>query len=164
MKHPDFWGKEQPDWRTNALLPASWLYHAGHQIRYASCRPKRAGVPVICVGNVTVGGTGKTPLSIMISKELSIKGLNPAIIKKYYPEHLDEHSMINKDTNNFGSASKAGRGDMNFETRTNTTREKNYQKRKKEKIIVVAVVEENGFLTKEEDSAKKRDGEDFKQV
>ena len=53
---------------------------------------------------------------------------------------------------------------MNFETRTNTMREKNYQKRKKEKIIVVAVVEENGFLTKEEDSAKKRDGEDFKQV
>ena len=72
--------------------------------------------------------------------------------------------METKDTNNFGSATEAGRGDMNFEKRTNTTRQKNCQKMKKEKMIVVAVVEENGFLTKEEDSAKKRDGEDFKQV
>ena len=73
-------------------------------------------------------------------------------------------SKWTKDTNNIVSATNAGRGDMNFETRTNTMREKNCHKRKKEKIIVVAVVEENGFLTKEEDSAKKRDGEDFKQV
>ena len=59
--------------------------------------------------------------------------------------------METKDTNNFGSATEAGRGDiyMKFETRTNTTREKNCHKRKKEKMTVVAVVEENRFLTKE---------------
>ena len=84
MKHPDFWGKEQPDWRTKALLPASWLYHAGHQIRYASCRPKRAGVPVICVGNVTVGGTGKTPVSVYIADYLASQGINVHFLSRGY--------------------------------------------------------------------------------
>ena len=84
MKHPDFWSKKQPDWRTKALLPASWIYHAGHRILYASCRPKRAGVPVICVGNVTVGGAGKTPVASYIADYVASRGINVHFLTRGY--------------------------------------------------------------------------------
>ena len=42
-----------------------------------------------------MGGTGKTPLSILIVKELRKHNKKPAIIKKYYSEHIDEHNLIN---------------------------------------------------------------------
>jgi len=42
-----------------------------------------------------LGGTGKTPLSILIAKELRKHNKKPAIIKKYYSEHVDEHNLIN---------------------------------------------------------------------
>ena len=57
-------------------------------------------IPVICIGNIYVGGTGKTPLSIMVSKELSKKGIKAAIIKKYYSNHYDEHNLISNSVNN----------------------------------------------------------------
>ena len=56
-------------------------------------------IPIVCIGNIYVGGTGKTPLSILVSKELSEIGKKPAIIRKYYKEHMDEHSMIKENFN-----------------------------------------------------------------
>jgi tetraacyldisaccharide 4'-kinase len=57
-------------------------------------------IPIICVGNIYIGGTGKTPLSIFIAKKLSSKGKNPAIIRKFYKNHIDEHNLINANYNN----------------------------------------------------------------
>ena len=54
-------------------------------------------IPVICVGNIYIGGTGKTPLCISIAKELLLKGRNPAIIRKYYKSHKDEHELIKRN-------------------------------------------------------------------
>ena len=51
------------------------------------------------MGNIYVGGTGKTPISIMISNILKTNNKNPAIIKKYYKDHEDEHKLINNFTN-----------------------------------------------------------------
>ena len=51
-------------------------------------------IPVICIGNIYLGGTGKTPLTIFIAKELRKHNKKPAIIKKYYSEHIDEHNLI----------------------------------------------------------------------
>ena len=52
-------------------------------------------IPVICVGNIYVGGTGKTPLSIKIAKILKKLNKKVAIIKKSYREHDDEFKLIN---------------------------------------------------------------------
>ena len=56
-------------------------------------------IPIVCIGNIYVGGTGKTPLSILVSKELLKTGRKPAIIRKYYKDHKDEHSLIKENFN-----------------------------------------------------------------
>ena len=62
------------------LQPLSWLYGAAIEIRrsaYASgwLRTCRVGKPVVVVGNLTVGGTGKTPLVIWLAQRLTDRGL-----------------------------------------------------------------------------------------
>ena len=51
-------------------------------------------IPVICVGNIYLGGTGKTPTSILLAKELSKLGKKPLILRKYYKNHNDEYRLI----------------------------------------------------------------------
>ena len=57
---------------------------------------KSFNLPVICIGNIYIGGTGKTPLSIFLAKELEEKRKNPAIVKKFYESHKDEHQLIKR--------------------------------------------------------------------
>ena len=57
-------------------------------------------IPIICVGNIYVGGTGKTPLAVVLAKEIKQMGKNPAILKKFYKSHQDEHNLIEKNFNN----------------------------------------------------------------
>lgn len=73
MKPPLFW---QHDRLTAKLLtPVGWLYNLIVQTRFKLVKSYKAGVPVICVGNLTVGGTGKTPVCIALAELLS-KGIN----------------------------------------------------------------------------------------
>ena len=51
-------------------------------------------IPIICVGNIYLGGTGKTPTSILLANELSKLGKKPLILRKYYKNHNDEYSLI----------------------------------------------------------------------
>ncbi len=57
-------------------------------------RPIKFNIPIICVGNIYIGGTGKTPTSILLAKELFLAGKNPVIVRKFYENHLDEHNLI----------------------------------------------------------------------
>ncbi len=71
------------------LVPLSWLFEAIVRFRtylYQSgfLQAYRVAVPVIIVGNITVGGTGKTPLTIWLAKELRRKGFSPGIICRGY--------------------------------------------------------------------------------
>lgn len=72
-----------------ALLPLSWLYAAGHAIhgglyRSGLLRSWRIGLPVIVVGNLYAGGTGKTPLVIELVRELRARGWRPGVISRGY--------------------------------------------------------------------------------
>lgn len=78
-----------------ALLPLAWAYGAGVRYRnryYDRHREavRAAGVPVISVGNLTVGGTGKTPLVIEIAARLRARGRRPVILTRGYAARPDE--------------------------------------------------------------------------
>jgi len=81
------------------LRPISLLFYFLTALRKSLISPKKFKIPIICVGNIYVGGTGKTPVSIMIANILKTNNKNPAIIKKYYKDHEDEHKLINNITN-----------------------------------------------------------------
>jgi len=91
---PKFWEKNN-NLISLLLLPISFFLQLLIVIKKKLTIEHSFKIPVICIGNIYLGGTGKTPLSILIVKELRKHNKKPAIIKKYYPEHIDEHSLIN---------------------------------------------------------------------
>ncbi|HXY75303.1 MAG TPA: tetraacyldisaccharide 4'-kinase, partial [Steroidobacteraceae bacterium] len=84
----ELWYRDSP-WAW-LLQPLASLYAALTQLRaraYAQgwLASERVGVPVVVVGNLTVGGTGKTPLTIYLARALSAKGLRVGIVSRGYP-------------------------------------------------------------------------------
>lgn len=84
-----FWWKKQASWQSILLSPLSFCYRALLRCRrfaYQQGWFKRyqAPVPVIIVGNYTVGGTGKTPLVIALAKHLQQRGLSVGIVSRGY--------------------------------------------------------------------------------
>ena len=61
----------------------------------------RFDIPIICVGNIFIGGTGKTPLSIYIYNLLKKKRYRPAIVRKYYNSHIDEINLTKSKVKQF---------------------------------------------------------------
>jgi tetraacyldisaccharide 4'-kinase len=70
------------------LAPVAALYGWAAQMRYARATPYRSRLPVICVGNLTVGGTGKTPLTLHLCERLQARGLRPAALTRGYGGRL----------------------------------------------------------------------------
>ena len=95
---PKFW-ESRNNIMAILLRPISLLFYILTALRKSFISPKKFKIPIICVGNIYVGGTGKTPVSIMIANILKTNNKNPAIIKKYYKDHEDEHKLINNITN-----------------------------------------------------------------
>ncbi len=93
---PKFWDKQSLSFLSLALLPFSFLYKIIFKIKYLSTKRKSFSVPIICVGNLYLGGTGKTPVSIKIFEILKKLNKNPVIIKKNYKEQEDEILLIKK--------------------------------------------------------------------
>ena len=76
MQMPDFW---QHKYLMNYfLLPLSWLYQLAGAIRNIMTKTGEVDIPVICIGNVVVGGSGKTPIALVIGEMLKAKRLKPA--------------------------------------------------------------------------------------
>jgi tetraacyldisaccharide 4'-kinase len=78
-----------PDAMRTMLLPLSWLYGLAAAARNSAfdmglIRRRRAAVPVIAVGNLTAGGTGKTPLVEYLTGRLAARGLSVAIVSRGY--------------------------------------------------------------------------------
>jgi tetraacyldisaccharide 4'-kinase len=82
MREPDFWW-QKPGLTAWLLSPLALIYGAvaGWRMRRAGFR---AGVPVICVGNFTLGGAGKTPTAVAIAKLLAARGEMPFFLTRGY--------------------------------------------------------------------------------
>lgn len=79
MRPPEFWsgdaeGRDRAPMLQALLAPVSWLYAWGAAQRWRATTPRHAPIPVVCVGNLTVGGAGKTPVSRAIRARLNALG------------------------------------------------------------------------------------------
>ncbi len=86
------------------LRGLSWIYGAVVRVRsraYAAhwLRSHQVGKPVIVVGNLTVGGTGKTPLVAWLAERLSQRGLRVGIVSRGYGRSFDEPHLVAPDSN-----------------------------------------------------------------
>jgi tetraacyldisaccharide 4'-kinase len=80
---PPFWW-EPADWRGRLLRPASWIYGRVATNRLKNGPREKLDVPVFCVGNFTVGGSGKTPVVIAIAEAARALGQRPGILSRGY--------------------------------------------------------------------------------
>jgi tetraacyldisaccharide 4'-kinase len=91
MRAPDFW--HEPPGSSAGLLaglltPVGAALDAAGRLRRAVVRPYRAPVPVICVGNLVVGGSGKTPVALSLASMLAGRGIAAAIVMRGYGGRL----------------------------------------------------------------------------
>ena len=82
MRAPQFW--ETGGVLAWALSPAAAIWTAVVRWRRATQQPERVRIPVVCIGNVTVGGAGKTPTTIAITNRLAAQGWWPDILSRGY--------------------------------------------------------------------------------
>jgi len=78
LKTPDFWYRSKgssPSVIEYLMAPISLLYQYGHRINLRTTQSNSVDIPVICIGNVTVGGSGKTPVSIAINTIIKERNL-----------------------------------------------------------------------------------------
>ena len=78
------------------LLPFTILVKLIILLRKRLIKGEKFNIPVICIGNIYLGGTGKTPTAILIANELVKIGKKPSIVRKYYSDQEDEYNLIKK--------------------------------------------------------------------
>ena len=71
---PRFWYQRRRGWQAWLLWPLGWLYGCAVTLHRRSTRRWRCSVPVLSIGNLTLGGTGKTPLGIALAQGLEERG------------------------------------------------------------------------------------------
>ena len=86
MRAPDFWTRKDGSARLLGcvLAPLGWAYGASVAFKAARAHPYRANALVICVGNLSVGGTGKTPLAIVVARKLQHDGYRTVFLSRGY--------------------------------------------------------------------------------
>ena len=94
IKKPRFWDSEKISIYSIILYPISIIYFFLLTIIKKFKKNQNFEIPIVCVGNIYLGGTGKTPLVYEIYNILNSIGKNPAIIKKYYNYLEDEISLL----------------------------------------------------------------------
>ncbi len=94
---PKFWD-QKVGFSAIILFPFSLLYLLVIFLKKKITSVKKLEIPIICVGNIYIGGTGKTPVSIFLANEIKKLKKNPVIIRKYYKNHHDEYELIKNNT------------------------------------------------------------------
>ena len=97
LKKPSFWDLTRPNFLSYLLIPFS-LPIILRNFLFHFLKRKSSGIKTICVGNIYLGGTGKTPLTIKISQILNKQGVKVATVKKNYLNQKDEQLLLKQRT------------------------------------------------------------------
>lgn len=92
MKTPRYW--QSNSFISKILAPIGCLYGWLTQIRLKLKKAPKAEIPIICIGNITAGGTGKTPVSVSIAKMLATDMYHPFFLTRGYGGKL-QNVMVN---------------------------------------------------------------------
>ena len=101
-KKPKFWDYKEPHLYSYLLLPFSIILNLLSKVR---SKPKSTNpeIKTICIGNIYIGGTGKTSLAIKIKEILENKNIKVCFIKKFYSDQIDEQKLLSKNGKLFTS-------------------------------------------------------------
>lgn len=94
LKYPKFWSRKS--WISLALLPFSYVYILLGLVRLRITPGVRLSQKVICIGNITVGGAGKTQLALWLAKALAKKNISFVIVTKAYRSTLVGAKLVQK--------------------------------------------------------------------
>lgn len=99
---PRLWYRRGLAFALLPLLPLSWLFAALSALRRAAyrtglARRERLPVPVVVIGNITVGGAGKTPLTLWLVDALRARGRRPGIVSRGYGASADSPRLVRAD-------------------------------------------------------------------
>tara|TARA_B100001989_G_C24519341_1_gene454961 strand:- start:394 stop:1326 length:933 start_codon:yes stop_codon:yes gene_type:complete len=95
INKPKFWDQKK-SFYSIILFPFTVLVKLVIFFKKKFIKSKKFNIPVICIGNIYLGGTGKTPTAILIANELVKIGKKPSIIRKFYLDQEDEYELIRK--------------------------------------------------------------------
>jgi tetraacyldisaccharide 4'-kinase len=93
---PAFWWRK-PGWQASILAPISKIYGFLAARRMRGADRARVDAPVLCVGNFTVGGTGKTPTVIAFAEQAKALGLSPGILSRGHGGALKEPKIVDAE-------------------------------------------------------------------
>ena len=94
FKKPKFWDYKKPNVYSYFLWPISILIRLFNFLKILITRKNYSSTKTICVGNIYLGGTGKTSLSLKINEILRQKKIKTCFIKKFYSNQIDEQNIL----------------------------------------------------------------------
>ena len=92
---PKFWDKHYITFFSLLLWPLSFFYQIIFFLKKTFTKENKFSRPIICIGNLYIGGTGKTPVALKVF-ELFKNEKNPVVIKKNYKDQIDEIILLSK--------------------------------------------------------------------
>ena len=96
IKKPKFWDYKKPNIYAYILYPLAFIIKiiSFLIIKLSKKNRKKTKIKTICIGNIYVGGTGKTSLSLKINEILKQKNIKSCFIKKFYRTQIDEQKLL----------------------------------------------------------------------
>ena len=105
LKKPKFWDYKSPNLLAYLLFPLSLIIQALKYLRSRKNK-KKFKIKTICIGNIYIGGTGKTSLCIKINKILKKKNIKSCFVKKFYKNQYDEQNLLKNNGKLFVSSNR----------------------------------------------------------